>query len=65
MNEKRYKDDIAMTCHETATTLFEIDVIKETTMRKFDEDCLVPDNSPSLELVKRGRVKPEPAYAHT
>jgi hypothetical protein len=62
LNKKRYKDDIAMTCHETATALFEIGAINEAIMREFDEDCLVPDTSPSPESVKRGRVKPEPAH---
>jgi putative transcriptional regulator len=58
--KERYKDDIAMTCHETATALFEIGAIDEAVMREFDKDCLVQEAPPALQ---RGRVKAEPTYA--
>jgi DNA-binding transcriptional regulator YiaG len=59
---KKYQSEQLMVIHETATALFEIGAIDETTMREFDKDCLVSETPPGP--VKHGRTKAEPAYVH-
>jgi DNA-binding transcriptional regulator YiaG len=47
---KKYKSEALMVSHQTAQDLFELGVIDAVEMRKFDEDCLVPEpNTPSVQ----------------
>jgi putative transcriptional regulator len=39
---KKYKSDAMAAIHETAEALFDSGAIDKTTMREFDETCLVP-----------------------
>jgi putative transcriptional regulator len=39
---EEYKSDAMAAIHETAETLFDSGIIDKTTMREFDEVCLVP-----------------------
>ena len=44
--------------HETMTALHQAGIIDDRTMRRFDEDCLVPDDHPNL------KSDPEPHAPH-
>jgi DNA-binding transcriptional regulator YiaG len=46
---KKYQSELDMVIYEMAQDLYEIGAIDETEMREFDEDCLVPDDSPDVE----------------
>ena len=37
---KSYKSNIKTAIHETASDLYEVDMIDKQTMRRFDESCL-------------------------
>ena len=53
--DKKYRSDISMVVHESATDLFEIGAISEARMREFDKMC----------LVKESKTKPNPGFLGT
>ncbi|MDR3170280.1 MAG: hypothetical protein LBU17_01485 [Treponema sp.] len=55
---KKYKDEISMVIHEMMEDLYEIGAIDEAEMREFDEDCLVPDDSPGVETYTFSEEEP-------
>ena len=54
--ERNYRSDARAAVHATTEDLYEAKVIAKTTMRKFDELCLAPEESHALR--KREGVSP-------
>ena len=58
MNKARtYKSDAFAAIHETASDLFDAEVISKQTMRHFDESCLTPVHEFTAEEIKALRER--------
>jgi hypothetical protein len=43
---KRYRDEIAMVCHEMMTDFYEVGGVSDAEMKKFEEGCFITDPDP-------------------
>lgn len=55
--KRRYKSDAFEAIHTSATALLEIGAIHKTTMRKFDESCLIKPPEINAEHIKQIRLQ--------
>jgi putative transcriptional regulator len=55
--QKSYESEILAAIHETASDLYGVDLVDESTMKEFDEMCLTPIKSFSPEEIKTIRVQ--------
>ena len=61
-NEKVYESEILAAIHETVSDLYLAELVSESTMKEFDEMCLIPIKSLEPEEIKVIRLQQHLGY---
>jgi DNA-binding transcriptional regulator YiaG len=62
--KKKYQSEALMVCHQDAEGMHRLGIIDDAQMREFDEDCLVPETTPSVTTAQNTILRnAAPAFA--